>query len=73
VGPPVEHRVAREDFLRDARRAGLALAAEHRFLPYQYFVVLSAAAGGARRRPPGPSARHPGRTGARPIHRRRRA
>jgi ubiquinone/menaquinone biosynthesis C-methylase UbiE len=40
VGPPVEHRVAREDFLRDARRAGLALIAEHRFLPYQYFLVL---------------------------------
>jgi predicted methyltransferase len=40
VGPPVEHRVAREDFLRDARRAGLALVAEHRFLPYQYFLVL---------------------------------
>jgi ubiquinone/menaquinone biosynthesis C-methylase UbiE len=40
VGPPVEHRVAREDFLRDARRAGLALVAEHRFLPYQYFLVF---------------------------------
>jgi ubiquinone/menaquinone biosynthesis C-methylase UbiE len=40
VGPPVDHRVAREEFLRDARRAGLRLAAEHRFLPYQYFVVL---------------------------------
>jgi ubiquinone/menaquinone biosynthesis C-methylase UbiE len=40
VGPPVAHRVAREDFLRDARRAGLAVAAEHDFLPYQYFLVL---------------------------------
>lgn len=40
VGPPVDHRVAREDFLRDARRAGLALVAEHRFLPHQYFLVL---------------------------------
>jgi predicted transcriptional regulator len=40
VGPPLEHRVAREAFLRDARRAGLALVAEHRFLPHQYFVVL---------------------------------
>jgi ubiquinone/menaquinone biosynthesis C-methylase UbiE len=40
VGPPVEHRVAREAFLRDARRAGLTLVAEHRFLPYQYFLVL---------------------------------
>jgi ubiquinone/menaquinone biosynthesis C-methylase UbiE len=40
VGPPVEHRVAREDFVRDARRAGLRLVAEHRFLPYQYFLVF---------------------------------
>jgi ubiquinone/menaquinone biosynthesis C-methylase UbiE len=40
VGPPVAHRVSREDFLRDARRAGLALVAEHRFLPHQYFLVL---------------------------------
>lgn len=40
VGPPVEHRVSREELLRDARRAGFVLAAEHRFLPYQYFVVL---------------------------------
>ncbi len=48
VGPPVEHRVAREEFLRDATRAGLRLIAEHRFLPYQYFVVLRPA---SRRRP----------------------
>jgi ubiquinone/menaquinone biosynthesis C-methylase UbiE len=40
VGPPVDHRVSREEFLRDAGRAGLRLAAEHDFLPYQYFVVL---------------------------------
>jgi ubiquinone/menaquinone biosynthesis C-methylase UbiE len=40
VGPPVEHRVSREEFLRDAGRAGLRLVAEHGFLPYQYFVAL---------------------------------
>lgn len=40
VGPPVEHRVAREAFLRDARGAGLRLVAEHHFLPYQYFLVF---------------------------------
>ena len=40
VGPPVDHRVSREDFVRDARRAGLVVAREHQFLPYQYFVVL---------------------------------
>ncbi|HET8577155.1 MAG TPA: methyltransferase domain-containing protein [Methylomirabilota bacterium] len=40
VGPPVGHRVAREEFLLDARRAGFTLVAEHRFLPYQYFLVF---------------------------------
>ena len=40
VGPPIGHRVAREDFLRDARHAGLALVAEHHILPYQYFLVF---------------------------------
>ena len=61
VGPPVDHRVAREDFLRDARRAGLVLVDEHGFLPHQYFLVLrprparatgrgAAPSGGARRR-----------------------
>jgi ubiquinone/menaquinone biosynthesis C-methylase UbiE len=40
VGPPVEHRVSREDFVRDARRAGLVVVGEHQFLPYQYFLVL---------------------------------
>lgn len=39
-GPPLRHRVARDEFLRVARRAGLVLTAEHRFLPYQYFLVL---------------------------------
>jgi ubiquinone/menaquinone biosynthesis C-methylase UbiE len=42
VGPPLEHRVAREDFLREARRAGFRVVAEHEFLPYQYFLVLRA-------------------------------
>lgn len=49
VGPPVDHRVSREAFLRDAARAGLRLVAEHHFLPYQYFLVLRPA---AARRPP---------------------
>jgi len=40
VGPPIEHKVARDDFLRAAEAAGLALVAEHTFLPYQYFLVL---------------------------------
>lgn len=40
VGPPLEHRVAREDFLRDAAGAGLRLVAEPTFLEHQYFLVL---------------------------------
>ena len=40
VGPPVEHRVSRDAFLADARRAGLVPVAELDLLPYQYFVVL---------------------------------
>lgn len=42
VGPPLEHRVAREEFLGDARRAGLTLSAEWAFLPYQYFLIFRA-------------------------------
>jgi hypothetical protein len=40
VGPPVERRIPRDAFLRDAARAGLTLVGEDRFLPYQYFLVL---------------------------------
>jgi ubiquinone/menaquinone biosynthesis C-methylase UbiE len=41
VGPPLERRISREAFLRDARRAGLRLVREATFLPYQYCLVLS--------------------------------
>lgn len=40
VGPPVEHRVAREEFLAQAKRAGLEVVDEPTFLPYQYFLVI---------------------------------
>jgi len=40
-GPPPEHRIAREDFLADAAKAGLRLVAEPKLLPYQYFLVLA--------------------------------
>jgi ubiquinone/menaquinone biosynthesis C-methylase UbiE len=40
VGPPVERRIARETFLRHARRAGLRLVREVMFLPYQYCLIL---------------------------------
>jgi SAM-dependent methyltransferase len=42
VGPPIDHRVARETFLSEAKGAGLTLAGEESFLPYQYFLLLQA-------------------------------
>lgn len=44
VGPAMDHRLAREEFLKEALAAGLVVAAEPDVLPYQYFVVLKAAA-----------------------------
>ena len=40
VGPPLGHRLSREEFLGEAQSAGLVVAEEPAFLPYQYFVVL---------------------------------
>lgn len=40
VGPPPEHKVSREAFLAAAAEAGLRLAREETFLPYQYLLVL---------------------------------
>ena len=40
VGPPVGMKIAREDLVRQMEAAGFRLAAEHGFLPYQYFVLL---------------------------------
>jgi ubiquinone/menaquinone biosynthesis C-methylase UbiE len=42
IGPAVDHKLAREDFLIAARRAGLRLVEEPTFLPHQYFLVLAA-------------------------------
>jgi SAM-dependent methyltransferase len=42
-GPPRAARVAREAVLQEMTAAGYALAAEHRFLPYQYFLVFQPA------------------------------
>jgi len=42
LGPPVDHKLAREKILGAARKAGLRLVAEPDFLPYQYFLVLAA-------------------------------
>jgi hypothetical protein len=40
VGPPLEQKVAREDFLAAARQAGLDVLDEKVFLPHQYFLML---------------------------------
>ena len=53
VGPPLEHRVAREAFLRDATAAGLRLAGERDFLPYQYVLLLRPSPRRSRGRGPG--------------------
>jgi arsenite methyltransferase len=38
VGPPPEMKMAREEVLKEMEAAGFKLAAEHSFLPYQYFL-----------------------------------
>jgi ubiquinone/menaquinone biosynthesis C-methylase UbiE len=43
LGPPLAHRLAREDFLRDAEAAGFRVIEEPTFLENQYFLVLSPA------------------------------
>ncbi|MSP60063.1 MAG: methyltransferase domain-containing protein [Myxococcales bacterium] len=40
VGPPMGQRVTRDRFLAQADAAGLTLASEPTFLPYQYFLIL---------------------------------
>jgi ubiquinone/menaquinone biosynthesis C-methylase UbiE len=40
IGPPPGQKLSREQFLAVAEAAGLRLAKEHRFLPYQYFLEL---------------------------------
>jgi cyclopropane fatty-acyl-phospholipid synthase-like methyltransferase len=43
VGPPAGMKIAREDLLKQMEAAGFRLAAEHTFLPYQYFLVFAVA------------------------------
>ena len=40
VGPPVGMKIPREEVVRQMEAAGFRLAAEHSFLPYQYFLVF---------------------------------
>jgi len=50
-------KIAREDLVKQMEQAGFRLAAEHTFLPYQYFLVFTL--GGARGAlsPPNPQSR----------------
>jgi predicted methyltransferase len=41
VGPPAGMKIAREDLVKQMETAGFRLAAEHGFLPYQYFLVFT--------------------------------
>ena len=43
VGPPEGMKIAREDLLAQMKTHGCELAAEHTFLPYQYFLVFRVA------------------------------
>jgi ubiquinone/menaquinone biosynthesis C-methylase UbiE len=66
VGPPLEHKVSRSDFLAVAKAAGLAPIRERRFLPYQYFVELAPVTpAAARRRVPKAKESAPARSGPR--------
>jgi len=40
VGPPKRHRIAAQAVVEEMARAGYRLAAEHAFLPYQYFLIF---------------------------------
>ena len=41
VGPPMEMRIDRDDLLKEMETNGFKLAAEHTFLPHQYFLVFT--------------------------------
>ena len=47
VGPPMEMRLSRDSVVGEFEQNGFALAKEHTFLPYQYFLVFTVA-GSAR-------------------------
>jgi len=40
VGPPMAHRLAREEVVEEFRSAGYQLVSEPRMLPYQYFLIF---------------------------------
>jgi ubiquinone/menaquinone biosynthesis C-methylase UbiE len=40
VGPPVSHKLAREQVVEEMEEAGYTLVTEPSFLPYQYFLIF---------------------------------
>jgi ubiquinone/menaquinone biosynthesis C-methylase UbiE len=42
VGPPVAMKISRDDLIKEMTAHGFRVAAEHTFLPYQYFLVFAA-------------------------------
>jgi predicted methyltransferase len=40
VGPPVEMKIAKDDLITQMAAAGFQVAADHTFLPYQYFLIF---------------------------------
>jgi ubiquinone/menaquinone biosynthesis C-methylase UbiE len=40
IGPPIDNKISREEFLAQATAAGLRVKSEYDFLPYQYFLIL---------------------------------
>ena len=48
VGPPMDHKLAREQVVDEMQASGFMLAAEHTILPYQYFLVFAQAEPGER-------------------------
>ena len=57
VGPPPELKISRVGVAAEARRAGLQVVRERRFLPYQYFLELAPVRAPGRDRARGPSSR----------------
>jgi ubiquinone/menaquinone biosynthesis C-methylase UbiE len=41
IGPPVQMKIAREDLIKQMESQGYRLTQEHKFLPYQYFLVFT--------------------------------
>jgi ubiquinone/menaquinone biosynthesis C-methylase UbiE len=41
VGPPLQMKIAKEDLIKQMQSHGFRLQKEHRFLPYQYFLIFT--------------------------------